>query len=226
MPKKKITKRTKATKTAKTPRVKRNTSRASKNNMSLAEKMAAPMSMNPLSKITWSESYVSLLLGILVVLVAGVFIFMLFRNHKPHMTQSTSSTATVDNEKVEFLKQLNLPKKYTVVSGDDLVKISEKFYKSGDHWIDIARANNISNPNSVSEGTTIVIPTLAPQKKQPAVSQSQQNMKTYTLQDGESIWDAAVKMYNDGYRWPDIAKANNLDNPDQVIAGMVLKIPR
>ena len=28
-------------------------------------------------------------------------------------------------------------------------RISEKFYKSGYNWVDIAKANNIANPNSI-----------------------------------------------------------------------------
>lgn len=39
---------------------------------------------------------------------------------------------------------------------------------------------------------------------------SLQNPRTYTLKEGEGLWDVAVKYFGDGYRWVEIAKANNL----------------
>ena len=52
-------------------------------------------------------------------------------------------------------------------------------------------------------------------------------VKSYTLQDGEGLWDVAVKFYGDGFRWTDIAKANNIDeeNSDYVDPGTKLTIP-
>ena len=48
---------------------------------------------------------------------------------------------------------------------------------------------------------------------------------TYTVVEGDTLWSIAVKSYNDGYKWPEIAKANNLSNTDQLEAGQQLKIP-
>ena len=48
----------------------------------------------------------------------------------------------------------------------------------------------------------------------------------YVLQSGEGLWDVAVKFYGDGYKWIDIAKANNLENnPDNIEPGTKLIIP-
>lgn len=53
------------------------------------------------------------------------------------------------------------------------------------------------------------------------------NEMTYTLQEGEGLWDVAVKLYGDGFRWIDIAKANGLENnPDNIAPGMKLIIPK
>ncbi len=54
--------------------------------------------------------------------------------------------------------------------------------------------NSISNTQTPSIPSTITNPS-----------------KTYVLQDGEGLWDVAVKFYGDGYRWTDIAKANHMD---------------
>lgn len=48
---------------------------------------------------------------------------------------------------------------------------------------------------------------------------------TYIVQRGDNLWNIAVAAYGDGYRWVDIAKANNLVNPSIIHAGNVLTIP-
>lgn len=49
--------------------------------------------------------------------------------------------------------------------------------------------------------------------------------RTYILQEGESLWDVAVKFYGDGYRYTEIIDANKLENPDYVPPGTRLIIP-
>lgn len=50
--------------------------------------------------------------------------------------------------------------------------------------------------------------------------------KTYILQENETLWEVAVKFYGDGFKWPDIAKANNLEaTADYVPPGTKLIIP-
>ena len=59
-----------------------------------------------------------------------------------------------------------------------------------------------------------------------AVPTARPTSNAYVLQDGESLWDVAVKFYGDGYKWIDIAKANNLENnPDNIEPGTKLIIP-
>lgn len=47
---------------------------------------------------------------------------------------------------------------YTVVKGDSLWKIAQKFYGNGNRYPEIARANNISNPNIIHAGQRLLIP--------------------------------------------------------------------
>ena len=55
---------------------------------------------------------------------------------------------------------------------------------------------------------------------------TQTETETYTLAEGEGLWDVAVKFYGDGNRWVEIAEVNNLtDNPDNVPPGTELIIP-
>lgn len=52
------------------------------------------------------------------------------------------------------------PKYYTIKSGDTLSQIAKDFYGRGDaaHYNFIAQANNISNPNIINVGVTLIIP--------------------------------------------------------------------
>jgi nucleoid-associated protein YgaU len=48
----------------------------------------------------------------------------------------------------------------------------------------------------------------------------------YTVVKGDSLWNIAVRAYQDGYQWVKIADENNLGNPDKIHPGNVLNIPR
>ena len=53
---------------------------------------------------------------------------------------------------------------YTIVANDNLWTISAKVYGTGYGWTEIARANNLTNPNSISAGATLQIPALTDEK--------------------------------------------------------------
>lgn len=47
---------------------------------------------------------------------------------------------------------------YTVVKGDTLFGIAKKYYGNGNRYPEIARANNIKNPNYIQVGQKLIIP--------------------------------------------------------------------
>ena len=47
----------------------------------------------------------------------------------------------------------------------------------------------------------------------------------YTVTRGDTLWGIAKKFYGNGSRYPEIAKANNISNPDIIHTGQVLLIP-
>jgi hypothetical protein len=50
---------------------------------------------------------------------------------------------------------------YSVKSGDNLSKISNRFYGSPNHYSNIATASNIADPNKIQVGQQITVPVLA-----------------------------------------------------------------
>jgi nucleoid-associated protein YgaU len=192
----------------------------------------------------FGESYTSLILGIVVVIIGAILLVSFFRNNSIRLNnaeQSTSSTSTIENQ-----QQTNGQSTYTVKAGDNLWKIAEAQLHDGYQWIAIAKANNLANPGDIHEGNKLVIPqnvkpiaqvnepTATPTQAQ--AQDQQQNAQptsnkitgsTYVVQHGDDLWDIAVRAYGDGYRWVDIARANNLLNsPNLIFSGNKLTLPR
>lgn len=133
-------------------------------------------------------------------------------------------------------------KKYTVVAGDNLWMIAQKIYNSGYNWVTIAQANKIPDPNQIYVGSQLLIPEASPivppinknstsQEKKilpPVPTQSQPNAagSFYVVRKGDNLWNIAVSVYGNGYRWKDIARENNLANPSLIHSGNRLKILR
>ncbi|OGH22415.1 MAG: hypothetical protein A3D75_00015 [Candidatus Levybacteria bacterium RIFCSPHIGHO2_02_FULL_37_18] len=203
---------------------------------------------NSLQRLRVGESYVSLFLGIIVVGVIVSFLVIFVGGKR---TQDTSSVKTEEiPEVIAEQKQNNEQEKYTVASGDTLWSIAEKKYNAGEKWDVIAQANKITDPTVLKEGDKLDIPKNE-QKMSPKYKDEQQVTSTpsanmskptdqqtqpvetgkivqdsYTVVPGDTLWDIAVRAYGDGFRWHDIALANNLANPDLIFAGNVFKLPR
>lgn len=47
----------------------------------------------------------------------------------------------------------------------------------------------------------------------------------YTVKDGDTLFTIAEKYYQDGKKFSEIAKANNLTDVNEIVVGQVLKIP-
>lgn len=75
-------------------------------------------------------------------------------------------------------------------------------------------------------------------RSKPTVGPSQQTEQTqedvspenlpgkYTVKEGDTLFTIAEKYYNDGYKYTEIAQANNLSNPDNIETGQQLQIPK
>ena len=181
------------------------------------------------SKFRWGESYTSLFLGLVIVVIAVVVVLSLGRNRQTKQTSSVQDSATNREEKKEEAKKDKTQKIYVVKKGDNLWSISEEIYKSGYNWVDIALANKLANPDQIFSGNKLIIPEVkmkAPETKKKEVKTNAIKGSSYKIIKGDNLWDIAVRAYGDGYRWVEIAKANKLTNPDLIFSENILKIPR
>ncbi len=178
------------------------------------------------SQIKWGESYTSLFLGAVVIIVALFLVFSFLKSKNLSREQSSSSSATSQLE----VQKKPMPKTYVVKQGDDLWHIAENIYGSGYNWVDLAAANKLENPGLVFVGAKLSIPDVKAKEVTNTEVVVQNNKPitatSYTVVKGDYLWEIAVRAYGDGYKWVEIAKANNLVNPDVIHSGNVLKLPR
>jgi len=114
-----------------------------------------------LKKIKLNEPVISTALGGLVILVVGILIFNYF---KAGQAGEIAVEEPEEAGRVEFAQEKELPREYEVQQGESLWKISEKIYGSGFNWVDIAKENNILNPDYVEAGTKIILPDVEPSR--------------------------------------------------------------
>jgi nucleoid-associated protein YgaU len=191
------------------------------------------------SLMSGSDSYKSLIYGIVTVVVLFVVIALGIRSLSQNRAQIDKEAAMTQNtiQKIDNSS-------YKVQEGDSLWSIAEKSYNDGFKWHLIAEANNITEPYDISIGTTLIVPSVdntAVKEQQSAqesmapppggvapvvIGSSSITGTTYTVVHGDNLWDIAVRAYGDGYRWTDIANANKLENPGLIFSGNVLNLPR
>lgn len=129
---------------------------------------------------------------------------------------------------------------YKVVAGDSLASIALKFYGNGDRWVDIARANKLSNPSKIHIGNVLVIPGISGSASSQAEAkptqpnnkaESPQQTQLYTVVSGDTLWSIAENFYGSGFEWYRIRDANKSKigtlpgGRPKVEPGTVLTIP-
>jgi len=193
------------------------------------------------------DSYKSLIYGIVTVIVLFIVIALGIRTLQQNKAEIDEEALSTYNADADITTS-----KYKVVEGDTLWSIAEKSYGDGFKWTEIAKANNITNATDLEKGVQLTIPdlknsgaeteqisltaTVAPTSKvaEAIVSNPTEVIaqartitgNTYTVVRDDSLWDIAIRAYGNGYRWVEIAKANNLTNPDLIFSENILKLPR
>lgn len=186
---------------------------------------------NILKLLKLNENKISTAIGLGVILLLGILVINYFRNLPTGTTLPTGVKTEVEE---------GLGNKHKVVKGETLWSIAQKYYKDGYSWVEIAKANNLVNPDVIEEGTELVIPevekaegvvspTPTPAKQvadQPAQKLISIEGTRYIVQKGDHLWKIATEAYGDGYKWVEIARENKLKNPNIIHPGNELILPR
>lgn len=122
-----------------------------------------------------NQSKLSLVLGTLIILVVGILIFNYFNKSKPDLGPAQQ---TQEQKEIEDVQPEKLPGKYTVKEGDTLFSIAEKYYQDGYKYEEIAKANNILNPDMVEVGQVLEIPKLSASQPQATAAPMQSPIPT------------------------------------------------
>lgn len=173
-----------------------------------------------------NKSYTNLVLGLLVVIVAGVLAFNYFKG-SPEELGPAQNTQITEDASVE-----NLPGTYTVKAGDTLFLISQKYYSDGYKYTMLAAANKISNPDVLELGQVLNIPTLSELTN---TTGGETNLtawgekiagNTYVVATGDWLSTIAGRAYGNPMAYTKIALANNISDVNLIEPGQTLKIPR
>ncbi|OGY26858.1 MAG: hypothetical protein A2Z11_01625 [Candidatus Woykebacteria bacterium RBG_16_43_9] len=183
-------------------------------------------------KSFWESQRSTIISAIIaIVVIAGLFILFnaLPAGQPAKQTKEEKQTQEekkADQEKKQGKKdededKVELPTKYTVVRGDHLWKISERFYRSGFNWTLIAQENKLANPDIIHTGNVFTIPK----------ADAKITGRTHTVVKGDTLWGIAQSSYGSSFEWTKIRDANpgkigTLPNGNALIVpGQVLVVP-
>lgn len=197
-----------------------------------------------LKTIKLNESMLSMIFGVATVLLIGVLVVRMYSTNRPEITQESENTEVAMEKVGDVVVEVKedgkkypaeLPETVKVEKGENLWTIAEKQYGSGYNWVDIAKENKLANANILVEGQELKLPktavitleqTTVPEKAEMQAVEPSITGDTYTVVKGDHLWKIAVSAYGDGYKWSEIAKANEIAHPNYIEVGQVLKLPR
>ena len=202
----------------------------------------------------FGESYTSLILGIIVVIIGTALLLSFIHNKNAGnvnvpISQQTQNTVQVSQSALDLVKA---PQKgeidgtITAAPTDTIaptsvptVQPTPKLIVKPTKPIIKSVVKPTVKPMSKSVRTLKAKPTAKPVPTQmikkiahiqpsptvvPQVKTDKDN-NIWIVQKGESLWTIAEKKYSSGYNWVDIAKANNLADPSNIHVGDRLILP-
>ena len=102
---------------------------------------------------------------------------------------------------------------------DIIVRIQLKQYREyGNKKINLKPATKANNAGSTAKTASKAVV----EQKRPTTGK--ETPKTHTVKSGETLWAIAKKYLGDGSKYTELAKINNISNPNMIKAGQVIKL--
>ena len=168
------------------------------------------------------DDVISMFLGLAVVVAVGGFMVNFIEKRKG----SVDIPGVKNDLKIEELTEVKEEKlaedEIKVINSDSLWKIAEREYGDGYKWVEIARLNNIKDPNVIESGQILKLPQIEKVEAKSEVIEGRE----YKVAEGDTLWQIAVREYGDGYEWTKIWQDNKgkLNSPDELEIGMTLRL--
>lgn len=182
--------------------------------------------------LRFGESYTSLVLGIIVVIISTVLLLSFVNNRNvekdtPQLLSQKdialpSSPITTETPGPDEVKATNTPAPTKEVVNEKVVTPTKTPTKAP--IVSPTKAPK-AVPTKTQEPTKIVANTATNPEK---IAQGGVNPinDEYTVVAGDNLWSIAEKQYKSGYNWVDIARVNKLSNPRIITSGQKLKLPK
>ncbi|MBA3723823.1 MAG: LysM peptidoglycan-binding domain-containing protein [Candidatus Levybacteria bacterium] len=168
--------------------------------------------------LRFGESYTSLILGIVVVIISTALLLSFFNNRDAvptnPVTQESQSIAQISQRAIA----LSGTPKATGTVDSQAATTGPAATKAPNVTPTVMPTVKPTEAAKVAQATT------APVKEETKVTTP--TAGEYVVKAGDTLWTIAEKQYKSGYNWVDIARANNLSNPDQISTGNKLKLPK
>lgn len=178
-----------------------------------------------LKTIKSSESLISAILGVSVVLLVALLAFNYFKI-KPQPRLTSESAATVAAE-------LSLPEVDYSLSPVPTLLEPTLIAQIPDSLPTLEPVPTIEIKPTIAPTIAVSatpMPTLTPSPSmtpEPTVmpQKASDRAQTYTVKAGDSLWSIAQEVYGDGNSWRSIATVNNLSNPKFIHVGNEFTLP-
>ncbi|MFI9503315.1 LysM peptidoglycan-binding domain-containing protein [Nocardia sp. NPDC052566] len=136
-----------------------------------------------------------------------------------------AANGIVDPNRITVGQVLVIPditRTHTVVAGDTLFKLAQRFYGDGDLFPIVAAANGIADPNRISVGQVLVVPELMAGRGRTMVPSMG---RIHIVVAGDTLFGLAQRFYGNGNLFRIIAAANAIPDPNVIAVGQKLIIP-
>ena len=150
-------------------------------------------------KINWQDSYGTFVLIAIIVIVLGLLVANFFSNKEKDIDTGEQVEQTAE----EAMKP-TAGAEYTIRDNDSLSKISQEVYGSQYYWPTIAKINKIANPNRILVGNKLELPP----KEEIEQAKTAAAQATYKVEQGDTFFTIAEKVYEDGSKWRILHQAN------------------
>jgi len=172
------------------------------------------------------EDVVSMFLGLVVVAAVVGFMVNFIEKRKGNI-DIPGVTNDLKFEEVENADgKGGVTEGITVERNDSLWKIAVRVYGDGYKWTEIAKANNIKDPNVIEVGQKLVLPKIEVDTSIANEVTTTMEKTEYIVLRGDTLWKIAIKYYGNGYKWTEIWQNNKgkLNSPDKLEIGMSLLV--